>query len=196
MKVFLIIMTFVLSLMAAPFEIEEDPGTAPGPSSSSPALGVGLIVGNNGFGGAGRVWLRESWGVSLNVFSDWKREIEGGELQFNYKLPMNTVVKPYFLAGAGLQMVNLEEVKPVRYNQNIWTFSGGIGTEAIVGSSENHGISLELSYLFGEIDYSGRTTTVIGESDVLTASKTKSVGGVNVKLLYHFYFKPGTKNSN
>lgn len=190
MKTYLILIALTLPLWAAPFEIEEDPGGAPVNQTAPVELGLGLLVGNSGFGASGRVWIRESWGVSLNVFSDWKREVEGGELLLNYKLPISSAVRPYVLAGAGLQNVNLDDVTPTRYNQNLWTFSGGVGAEALLGSSHNYGISLELSYLYGELDYSGRTTTAIGASEVSTDSKTKSVSGINAKLLYHYYFKP------
>lgn len=194
MKVLILIAALILPLWAAPFEVEQDPvASAVDVEKEAPVLlGIGALVGNSSFGASGRVWIKKSWGVSLNVFSDWKREVEGWEMQFDYKIPIPSTVKPYVLVGGGLQMVNLEDVSPVRYNQNLWTFSGGAGAEAIVGRSERHGISMELSYLYGELDYSGKTSTTIGDEEVTTPSMTKSVSGMNVKLLYHFYFKPGS----
>ncbi len=158
-------------------------------------LGLGPVLASDGFGLSTRLWIRDALGFSLNVTSCWDRETEGGELQLNYKFNTPTLFKPYLLAGGGVQRLNLKDIGV--YNEPVGTVTGGAGVEALLGKSKRHGLSVEVAYTYGKIEYSAGSTTAVGENVMSNETKSESVTPFSVGALYHFYFIPaGEKDSD
>lgn len=157
---------------------------------SSVRAGIGGYAGINDGGISGRVWVKEQFGLTLTVGSDWDREKEGGELLFNYKFQTPSVVQPYLFAGGGVQRVNIPDVVPPKYNVPVKTMSIGAGAEALLGHSKRHGVSLEAGYRNGLITYRGKRSTDIGTSEQYGTEDTMTLDPLHLKLAYHFYFIP------
>lgn len=158
-------------------------------------FGLGAFAGYEGFGGSGRIWIRDALGFTLMINSDWQRDVEGGDLYLNFKLPLKTMVRPYLFAGGGIQMVNLTESSPAKYNEPLWNGSGGAAVEMYLGKSRRHGVAVEVGYRYGELDYKGVGHTDLGDEKLEIPNYTESVSGVVARALYHFYFIPRKMNN-
>ncbi len=158
--------------------------------------GIGPVIGTDGFGLSNRIWIKERFGFSINAKSSWDRDIEGGELQLNYKFNTDRPIKPYLLLGGGVQRLNLLDRDPVLYNEPVGFFTAGAGAEALLGESKRHGISLEVAYLNGSIEYNGVSETTMGSAQQQSSKKEESVTPVAARLLYHFYILPSVEKDS
>ncbi len=186
MKKLLCILLSGATLFAAEGQMSAEDGKKDIKSFSA---GIGPMFTTDGFGLSYRAWVKGALGFSLNVSSSWDREIEGGELQVNYKFDTPTLLKPYLLIGGGLQRLNLDDITPAVYNEPVGTFVAGAGMETFMGESQRHGLSMEIAYTYGRTEYTGKVQNGVGET-VLSKSLSKSVPIFSLGLLYHFYFIP------
>lgn len=156
-------------------------------------VGPGMFLGTNGIGGSAKFWYKDQFGTALNIFTEWGGEVEGGELQFNYKFPMKTLVKPYALMGIGIQRHDVLDVDPVEYNAIIRTQALGAGAEMQLGGCLQHVIALELAGVYGKLEYNSATETTIGTTEQARETKSITVKPFTAKLMYHYYFIPGKR---
>ncbi len=158
--------------------------------------GIGPVIGSDGFGLSNRFWIKERFGASINIKSCWNRDIEGGELQLNYKFNNNWLIKPYLLAGGGVQRLELLDRDPVINNEPVGVFTVGAGAEALLGESKRHGVSLEIAYLNGGIEYKAKSETTMGDIEQQSSTRTVSVTPFGARLLYHFYILPSVEKDS
>ena len=151
-------------------------------------FGLGFVVGNQGYGLSSRFWILDKLGISLNVKQNWLGDIQYGEVQANLKINLNTVTKPYLLIGGGIQNVDILDHTPPLHNEISGILTLGVGAEAILGKRERHGISMEVSYINGSLNYTTMTKTNIGDETQTVGLKTITAPPISVKALYHFYF--------
>lgn len=159
-------------------------------------VGAGPLIATDGFGGSLRFWIRDALGFSVQMNKSWDMEMGGGELQLHYKFNTQTLFKPYLLAGGGFQLFDLNDITPAVENEPLGSFTAGAGVEALLGTSKQHGLSLEAAYNSAKLEYYGTAATEIGEVTQSSEVKEKSVQPFSATLLYHFYFVPAVSRDS